>query len=173
MSMREAGSDAFTVRAARPEDAAAIMSVHQASVRGLCAAFYSDEQIDAWVGHKTPDDYVRSVGAGERMWVAWHGPQALGFAAQKGDEIRAVYVHPDGGGRGIGRRLLRAAEKAAWDDGLRSVHLDASLNAVPFYERMGYRGGPIAPHRLQNGTLIPSMPMSKDLGSDRSIERKT
>lgn len=140
------------------------MFVHQASVRGLCAAFYSDEQIDAWVGHKTPDDYVRAmVDLGERMWVVWGGGTALGFAAQKGEEIRAVYVHPDKGGRGIGRRLLQAAEQAARAEGVRVVHLDASLNAVPFYERMGYRGGPMSLHRLQNGTRIPSVPMSRDL----------
>jgi predicted GNAT family N-acyltransferase len=56
-------------------------------------------------------------------------------------------------GRGIGRKLLRAALAGARKSGVENIYLHAQLSAIPFYERLGFRTtGPVfseagIPHR--------------------------
>jgi GNAT superfamily N-acetyltransferase len=54
-------------------------------------------------------------------------------------KIRAFFVHPQWARRGLGTRLLKACERAAWDAGFRRCEMGATLSGVPLYERYGYR----------------------------------
>lgn len=47
-------------------------------------------------------------------------------------------MRPTFAGRGIGLGLLRELEDIARSAGLQELFLDASLNAVAFYERSGF-----------------------------------
>lgn len=61
--------------------------------------------------------------------------------------VRNLYVRPDRRGRGVGRRLLDAAERALAAEGVEVVALEAMAgndDARRFYERRGY-----APHRVE------------------------
>ncbi len=42
-------------------------------------------------------------------------------------------------GKGAGRRILDFLEKNALEKGLHRVYLGAQLQAIPFYEKLGYR----------------------------------
>lgn len=75
-----------------------------------------------------------------------------------GRDIRAVCVHPEDG-----CPLLQAAEAPAGADGVTSLHLDASLTAVPFYAHMGYTIATRHTHRLKDGTEIAAVAMRKTL----------
>ena len=133
---------AVAVRRASPADAAAICTVHKASVRGLCAGHYTPEQIEAWVGGRRPDHVRHAMTeGGETMFVAERGGggEVVGFASLHGAEVIAVYVTPAATGRGTGAALLHAVEGEAAARGIGRLHLTASLNAVPFYAAQGYR----------------------------------
>lgn len=56
-------------------------------------------------------------------------------------------------GRGVGRRLLRYAERQARERGLEQVFLDSRPGALGFYEREGYRRheSVLVKKRLANG----------------------
>jgi N-acetylglutamate synthase-like GNAT family acetyltransferase len=156
------------VRRARPEDARDIRGVHAEAVRSLCAAHYTPAEIEAWIAPRPGKHYDTAIREKD-FYVAEEGGRVVGFAVLNPpvSEVEAVYVSPRAARRGTGLSLLRALEDQARARGLTGLHLCASLNAVPFYERAGYaRGGP-AVHRLQGGVEIACVRMSKGLAEKR------
>jgi GNAT superfamily N-acetyltransferase len=53
--------------------------------------------------------------------------------------LRQMAVLNDLQGKGVGRALMNFAENLARDRGFRSIRMHARLNAVGFYEKVGYR----------------------------------
>jgi putative acetyltransferase len=153
------------VRRAMLEDAVAICDLHKASVRDLCAGTYSSEQISAWLAPRRPDDYRKAMTVGrETMFVGQRAQRIVGFVSIKTSMLIGLYVDPDGG-RGAGRILLQAAEGHARSDGVAVLSLQATLNAVPFYERHGFsldRHGTV----WRGGLELPVVEMSKTLRAD-------
>jgi len=62
-------------------------------------------------------------------------------------------------GRGIGRALMTALEEAARGAGCREVRLGAQLQALPFYQRLGYH----AQGAVFDDAGIPHRHMSREL----------
>lgn len=77
------------------------------------------------------------------------GADLLGFAAWSGDSLDALYVDPDASGRGIGRRLLKAATGAR-----RLWVIEANTRARSFYERSGW---------VASGVTRPGYPGAPEL----------
>jgi GNAT superfamily N-acetyltransferase len=77
--------------------------------------------------------------------------------------IRAFFVHPRWGRRGLGSRLLAACEREAHAAGFRSVELTATLSGERLYARHGYRSLGARPYTLPGGVLITFVPMVKAL----------
>ena len=61
----------------------------------------------------------------------------FGVLDQESAVVEAVYVITGAGRRGIGLEVLRKLEDRARALGLTVLRLNASLNAVPFYEKAG------------------------------------
>lgn len=69
-------------------------------------------------------------------------------------QIGRIAVLPEFRGRGLGRTLVAQIMKAGWEQGVQELSLAAQLQAIPFYEKLGFRaegkvfldGG--IPHRL-------------------------
>jgi GNAT superfamily N-acetyltransferase len=82
--------------------------------------------------------------AGDRLvaygWVRDYGPHLRSGARTA--RLHDVFVDPDHRRRGIGAALLMAIKTWAGDKGVRYLEWQASLSAVPFYERLGYTGDP-------------------------------
>lgn len=155
----------MAVRQAGECDAEGIVKVHVASIRGLAREVYSAEQIASWSGGKEPERYRQAMRDGEVMFVAVGEDGVLvGFAGYAGDEVRAVYVHPDQARAGIGSALLAAVEAHARLVGVLGLRLTASLNAVPFYEARGYIAVMHREHELSRGGVLDVVDMTKRLG---------
>ncbi len=54
-------------------------------------------------------------------------------------KIINLYVSGSYHKRGIGRKLVNKFESIAKKEGAKEIKIKASLYAVPFYEKMGYR----------------------------------
>ena len=157
------------VREAEPSDVAAIATVHAASVRGLAASHYDDDQIASWSDSSAddfslPDDGGRVVvaeTAGSGGSEA--GGEIVGFGASdlESGEVRAVYVNPDHAGEGVGSAILLELESRARGEGLADLHLVASINAVPFYERRGWESTGPATYELEGGVELEAVEMEK------------
>jgi GNAT superfamily N-acetyltransferase len=82
--------------------------------------------------------------------AAWSPGEGLSPTAR----ILAVFVRPLFTGVGIGRRLVDHIESEAGAAGYRAFELSATLNAVSFFEGLGYRV-------LRNGGL--ALPLGRDI----------
>ena len=97
------------------------------------------------------------------IFVAVEGNAIVGTASLGRDQVHAVFVHPARQGRGIGRRLMEAAESEARARGERRLILYASVSAVPFYEAGGWRT--VREHHDGDTRLVV---MTKSLGEQRA-----
>ncbi len=120
------------------------------------AARYPAGLAEAW--GSLPALYHRwamTVG-GESRAVATVGGRVVGFAGWRGREVTALFVHPRATGRGLGARLLSAAEVGASGGGARRLVVLAARGAVPFYRAHGWRDAGAARSPLPGGRALPA-----------------
>ncbi len=154
----------FLIRAARVEDGPALLEIHKAAVEALCRAHYRPEQIAAWALPRGLPSFDQMLEA-TPFFVAEREGRVAGYSQVDtgAGEILAVFVHPRHGRKGVGGKLLAAAEEAARRAGWSRVFLNSSLNAVGFYESQGYRREFACEQRLAGGAVIECVRMSKPL----------
>ncbi len=152
----------LNIRRAVSEDCQSIGSVHAAAVGGIRTTLYTPEEIQSWAIPRKPDVYEELIRTRE-FFVAEAGGIIVGFGVlnQESAEVEAVYVSSEVGGRGIGLEVLRRLEERASVLGLGALRLNASLNAVPFYEKAGYIAQARSKYRLASGVEIACVPMVK------------
>lgn len=152
------------IRPATIEDRQGLWQVHTQAIRQSTKSHYTAQQIEAWAGRLIPEYYTPNP---EVFVVAVADDGSIiGFGElnlEKG-EIEAVFVAPDYGRHGIGRRLLQFLEDIATQHGRIELILDASLNAVGFYEHMGYRQTmPTVQTYSKDAVSLSGMLMAKNL----------
>jgi len=154
------------VRPAHESDVDAIVRVHGESIRVLCRERYGEREIAAWIAFRPPEAY-RSAFASRELFVAERRGAVIGFGQldPRRGEIEACYVAPDAVGGGVGAALLQKMEAEARRRGHAVVHLNATLNAEPFYERMGYRRLGPARHRVADDVNLECVRMKHVLRS--------
>lgn len=134
-----------------PADLPAVRALHALAFRVLAAGQHDAAQIAAHEALIHADDYAADV-ARSHLSLAreTQGARLIGtagwLAMDTGDDrrpltarIRKVFVHPDLARRGLASRLVRAAEADAAAAGYPNLFVRANLNAVPLYEKLGYR----------------------------------
>jgi putative acetyltransferase len=129
------------VRVATPDDAPAILDLHVESIRAFGPAAYDDEQVAAWAEKDEATEQYPIEDGDHHLVVAERDGEVVGYGhlVPTGREVRAVYIHPDHARAGVGSTVLAHLEGYALGDGTVRLELWASLNAIGFYERMGYR----------------------------------
>lgn len=127
------------IRKATPEDAYAIWLVHTRSIRELCRADYTPEQIEGWAGPKKPEHYPERIRR-DPTFVAEIAGKIVGFVRfnREKSELSTIYVDPAAARQGVGTALMQTAVSQAQQMGLTYFWLHASLTAVPFYQAMGF-----------------------------------
>jgi putative acetyltransferase len=159
------------VERANASDLPEIASLHVASILQLCADHYTSEQLTHWTAGLHADAYAALL-TSRAMFVAREAGALLGFGVihvvsevseidPERAFIHATYVGPGVARRGVGRCLVAAMEDLARSRGCRELQLHATLNAVPFYEHLGYRHAGAAHNRLASGIELPCVLMCK------------
>ncbi len=156
------------VREMRPEDARAFLEVHHAAVRGTAAKDYPLAVIDGWAPMPLADDAIERVRANhdhEYRLIAEMDGRVVGIGSLvfENFELRACYVAPEAGRKGVGSALVREIERAARKKGLLFLELDSSVTAEPFYRREGYEVSERGEHILRNGQRMACVKMRKSL----------
>lgn len=88
--------------------------------------------------------------------------QILGVLRGSPGRLHSLFVHGDAHRRGIGRSLMTTFEDTVRSAGTDKITLQASLYAVAFYQRLGYkRSTGVRCGRCFEGTGFPYQPMRK------------
>jgi putative acetyltransferase len=131
-----------SVRTARPADAGAVLDVKRAAIEELAARAYTPVELEAWAPDDDAVEEYRSAMSAEQFQVLVAEDDGLiaGYGVLNAAESRveALFVRPFWTRSGIATRLLRQLEMSAAFDGCTVLSVISSLNAVPFYESLGY-----------------------------------
>ena len=158
------------IRLATKKDIVDIFTIHQASVHGMASHVYPKDIIDEWSPIPTPENNIKELEiqlktSSEIMIVAENHQNIVGFGSlhPKISEIGSLFVHPNCSRQGIGTILLDHLENIAIKTRLKYLGLDASINAVKFYQSQGYH---IVEHSffiLKSGKQMMCVKMIKKL----------
>lgn len=158
-------------RLAVPIDHADILAFQRAAVAASAGGRYGARQRAAWQRCPAP-------GMAELIWsgryhLALEGWRPVGGAGWEPcglgvGQVRAVFVHPDHAGKGIGRALMARVEAAMLAAGLHDAVAPASLDSVAFYLGLGYRE--VGEGRFElDGVPLPYRLLRKPLAASTAL----
>lgn len=171
------------LRLANEEDVPSLGELIALSARGLSVGYYSAEQIESAIQFVFGVD--SQLLADQTYFLVEEGTQLVGcggWSKRKtlfgGDQfkgavdplldplvdaarIRAFFIHPKWGRRGIGRQILDSCERAARLAGFTKMELGSTLPGVPFYESLGFAAQETIELSFSNGVRLPIVRMSK------------
>ena len=123
------------------EDRPVLAAIFVAAIEELTGEDYSQAQQEAWASAAEDEEKFGKRLAGELTLIATLQSSPVGFASLRGaDHIDMLYVHPSATGQGVASMLCEALEKIAGGRGAKSLTVDASDNAQPFFLKRGYVG---------------------------------
>ncbi|MDJ0643355.1 MAG: GNAT family N-acetyltransferase [Erythrobacter sp.] len=147
------------IRLAERRDAEAIAALMELAIEELQRGYLDPEQIEAsragmgldlqLIDDGTyfcveEDNFLIGCGGWSRRATLYGGSHTAGRDARLLDpaieraRIRAMYTHPKHARRGVGAKILEAAENAARDEGFVAAELVGTLAGQPFYLAAGY-----------------------------------
>ena len=134
------GCSPIAIRPYKAEDAATLVDVFRAAVRGIASQDYSAAQLRAWAPDQIEVEAFARGRAGNATWIAEVSGRVAGFGDLEPDgHVDMLYVHPDFKRRGVGRALIEHIETQARELEIRRLYTEASITARPVFERQGFR----------------------------------
>lgn len=144
----------LTVRSVGFEDVAAVLGLIERAVQRGCREHYTPPQRAAVFASYAQTLFVDSLGPVETFAAELEGKLAGVAQFDPADvRLRALFVDGDLQRRGIGATLLSEVVERARRRGAARIHGAMSLNAVPFYQRAGFR--PCAGPELLVAARVP------------------
>lgn len=124
------------IREYNPSDCRALMELFYNTVHTVNAKDYTEEQLNAWAtGKEEPEKFNRSFN-GHYSLVATEGETIIGFGdIDRSGYLDRLYVHADFQRRGVATAICNILEQATDRD----IITHASITAVPFFQKRGYR----------------------------------
>jgi len=155
----------ITFRKAQASDVPAIWLIRRAAIYKGCAGFYPNATLKTWAEAPPTEKFQRNI---ERnCYLAMIDERIAGFGMLDRDSGRvdAVFVDPVHMRQGVGKQILGYLEDLARAAGLKQLHLDSSLNAVPAYRACGFTGEQSAKYQSPTGVILDCVKMQKSLGN--------
>ncbi len=87
----------------------------------------------------TPEELYKKFRKSSFFYVATEGERIIGIIRGNPEKISNLYVSGSCHKRGVGRKLVNKFEFVAKKEGAKKIKVNASLYAVPFYEKVGYK----------------------------------
>lgn len=124
------------IKSATIDDAKEIHRIHTAAVVTTCKTCYTDLQIKARIGGRSPEGYHNSIVKNE-IYIAKIDNKTIGFGLAIPGEIVAIFVDPIFHNKGIGKLLLDYGLGIA-SKNQKTVKVESTINAESFYKKYGF-----------------------------------
>jgi putative acetyltransferase len=151
------------IRPFMPADTMALRDLFGQSIEVLTAEDYNEDQRLAWMARaEDAQAFAQRLGSMVTLVVQAEG-EYLGFASLKDNSILdMLYVHPYAAGQGVGTALADALERLAKARGAKTITVEASDTAQPFFAARGYVPGkrsllPVEDEWLSNTTMSKTL----------------
>ncbi|MFV1943900.1 GNAT family N-acetyltransferase [Pseudomonas luteola] len=161
----------FHIRKANRADTADTWTVRCEAIRHQCPLSYSDEQIRIWTSGTFTQSYENDVEDHFHVLVSDERIIGTGMVDLTSGKIDAIFVLPHYMGQGAARQMLEHLETLAVQADLDYLHLDATLNAAPFYRKCGFVGEKVSTYHSPRGLTLDCIPMYKMLRPTGDIPR--
>jgi putative acetyltransferase len=161
--MNAASLTKLTLRPFLPRDAAVAAQIFRDAIEALTADDYDEVQRAAWMA--SADDKARFAQrlAAQTTLLALRDGEPVGFVSLKGnDHLDMLYVRPDGANDGVGTFLTHAAETLARGRGAKTLTVDTSDTALPFFDKLGFKPQ-VRQSVAINGEWLANTKMAKTL----------
>lgn len=124
------------IRKYQPNDCEKIIKLFSHTVHTVNAHDYTKEQLDAWAPKNIDIDQWNQSFQEHNSFVVFDGELMIGFGdMDKTGYLDRLYVHADYQGRGIATAICNQLEEAVQGN----IVTNASITAVPFFKKRGYR----------------------------------
>jgi GNAT superfamily N-acetyltransferase len=175
----------FSIRNASLDDVMVIAAVMRESVEAFGRDVYTPAQIASALQYicrpdeqlildgtyfvAIADDAIIGCGGWSRRRKVYSGSASSANESELLDpasepaRIRAMFVRPSFGRRGIGRAILAHSERRAAAEGFRRLQLVAMRSAGTLYESAGYTAIADAPVVLEDGVVLECTLMEKEM----------
>ncbi len=127
-----------TIRLGTPDDIHQIANIYSASIRKLCSNEYPQDTIDHWARSTPAESRLADIEAGS-LWVAEKNGVMAGYLVAVPGELMELFIAPEYSGIGVGARLGELGIKLAKQNNSSPVILESTINAAPFYEKLGFK----------------------------------
>jgi GNAT superfamily N-acetyltransferase len=156
------------LRRAGFEDVPAMLRLIEAAVEHGCREHYGPAQRRAVFLTYAESLFIDVIQPYDTIIIEREGAGAeamLGMAQldPAAGRLRALFVTPALQGQGLGRVLMTAVERLARAHDLDTIEGAMSLNAVPFYRRLGFERRRGAERLVRSGVSVAVVTMSKTL----------
>jgi GNAT superfamily N-acetyltransferase len=144
-------------------DGPAFFELRRDAIRAGCADHYGSSQLEAWTSPLSDGSLRRPLP--EHFYFALIEARIVGSGLLdiSTGRIDAMFVLPPFFGRGIGRAMMRHLESIARIHGLKTLTLDATLNAAAFYRSQGFEGEITGTYQSTRGISLECIRMKKSL----------
>ncbi len=128
-----------TLRPYLPADLDTVSIIFVESIAVLTEEDYSEGQRAAWIAVSQDEDAFGEKLTKALTLVAELDGEPAGFASLKDNAVvEMLYVHPEFVRSKVATTLVDALERLATARGAKSLSVDASDTALPFFENRGY-----------------------------------
>jgi GNAT superfamily N-acetyltransferase len=118
----------------------------------------------AWSEDKSHQAAIAAVIQSQTVLVAETAGEIAGILRGRRERLASLFVRPDYHGRGIGRKLVVKFEDESIAQGVSVIRVAATLYAIPFYLKLGYRRSTgLRTGWSFDGYGLPYQPMKKVL----------
>lgn len=152
------------IRKACINDAKAAWEIRNTAILDQATGHYNADTLKIWTSGEPSDEFINDVANNFHVAASNDTIVAIGKIDLDRGTIDAIFVRPGYMRQGIGRKIFTFLENIALNHGLKTLSLDATLNAAAFYRACGFTGNQVGTYNSPRGISLDCIPMVKHLG---------